>query len=84
MSESYRHIVVAPLAAGLGAEICGLDLREPVSDAAFVELRRAYDQFGMIAFRGQKLSPEQQVAFAERWGTIACSDSASCSKLQPA
>ena len=70
MSESYRHIVVTPLSAGLGAEIAGLDLREPLSDAVFVELRRAYDRFGMIAFRDQDLSPEEHIAFAERWGDI--------------
>ena len=68
MSESYRTIEVRPLAGALGAEILGIDLAGEIGARQFDELRAAYDEFGVIFFRDQALSPEQHIAFARRWG----------------
>ncbi len=70
MTESYRTIEVRPTSAALGAEIHGVDLSGDLGDARLAELRRAFDEFGVIFFRDQALTPERHIAFAERWGTI--------------
>ena len=59
-----------PLSPALGAEIGGVDIARGVSDEQFAELRRAYANYGVIFFRDQHITPEQHIAFAERWGNI--------------
>ncbi|PON11454.1 taurine dioxygenase [Candidatus Entotheonella serta] len=67
---SYQTIEIQPISGALGAEIHGVDLTEKINDTQFVELRQAFGEYGVIFFRDQDLSPEQHIAFAERWGEI--------------
>ena len=69
-APSFEAIEARPTSAALGAEIHGVDLSQPPSDSQFAEIRRALAHFGVIFFRGQSLTPEQHIAFAERWGPI--------------
>src|SRR5688500_9046932 len=64
-----------PVSAGAGAEIFGIDLREPLSDQAYQGIRQALNKYGVIFFRDQFLTPEQHLAFAERFGEITLSGS---------
>lgn len=59
---------IRPLSAVLGAEIRGLDLRQPLSEAAYREVRDAFLQYHVLVFREQQLSAAQQLAFARHWG----------------
>jgi taurine dioxygenase len=68
--RDYRHIQVDPLTGVLGAEISGIDLREPLSDDAWNEIRDAFADHQVILFPGQKLSHEQHRAFAGRLGEV--------------
>ena len=61
---------VVPTAAVLGAEIAGVDLSRPLDDPTFAAIERAYDEYGVIFFREQSLTPAQQVAFTRRFGEI--------------
>ena len=70
MGQDYRLIDVRPLSGALGAEIHGVDLSEDFGDDTLAEMRRAYDDFGVIFFRDQTLTPDQHIAFARRWGEI--------------
>ena len=70
MTENYRSIEVRPASGALGAEIHGIDLSMDIGDGQHAELRRAFDEFGVIFFRDQALTPERHIAFAERWGEI--------------
>jgi taurine dioxygenase len=63
-------IEVVPTGAVLGAEIRGVDLAESIDDATFTAIDRAYDEHGVIFFRGQRITPPQQVAFTRRFGAI--------------
>ena len=54
----------------MGAEIAGVNLAEPLSERLFEEIRAVFYRYQVICFRDQKLTPEQQIAFAQRWGTI--------------
>ena len=69
MSE-FETIEVRPLASALGAEILGVDLANGMSEAQFAASRQAFGRHGAIFFRGQRLTPEQHLAFAERWGQV--------------
>ena len=53
----------------LGAEIQDVDVAD-LSDSAFEQLRKAHRDHGVIFLRDQKLTPEQHIAFAQRWGKI--------------
>ena len=58
-----------PLAGALGAEVRGVDIAQ-MDDETFRQVRKALLDFGVIYFRDQNISPDQQVAFAQRWGDI--------------
>ena len=66
---SYRNIEVKPLAGALGAEIGGVDLKR-VDDATFREIQSAWLEYLVVFFRDQTITPEQQIAFAKRFGEI--------------
>ena len=55
--------------APLGHEIRGVDLRI-VSDATFREIEQAYDTYGVVVFRDQKFTPQEQVDFSLRFGPL--------------
>jgi taurine dioxygenase len=62
---------VARLAGALGAEVTGVDLAT-VDDEAFATIHAAFLQHQVLCVRGQAhLTPEDQLAFAARWGEIA-------------
>ena len=63
-------IDIRPISGGVGVEVGGVDLSETLDDAAFDAIRAAFIDHGLIFFRGQTLTPEQHIAFAERWGDI--------------
>ncbi len=67
----YRGFTVAPFQAALGAEVIGLDLSKPSSDAVFGELRRAFADHSVLVFRGSSLTPEEQIRFSRGFGTLA-------------
>jgi taurine dioxygenase len=64
-------IEVIPTGAAVGAEIRGVDLSQPLDDATFAAIERAYNEHGVIFFRDQHVTPPQQVAFTRRFGEIA-------------
>jgi taurine dioxygenase len=64
-------IAVRPLSAAIGAEIIGVDLREPLDDATFAQILSAWHKHLVILLRNQKLTEEDQVRFAERFGPPA-------------
>jgi taurine dioxygenase len=65
-----NRIEARPTSGAVGAEILGIDLSRGLNDSAVDELRAAFNAYGVIFFRDQTISPEQHIAFAERFGTI--------------
>ena len=59
---------VRPIAGALGAEIEGIDLSRPPAAGAVAGIRRALLEHLVIFFRGQKLTPQQQLDFARAFG----------------
>ena len=56
--------------APLGHEIRGIDVSGHIPDDVFAEIEQAYDRYGVVLFRNQSLTPEQQVAFSRRFGPL--------------
>jgi taurine dioxygenase len=56
--------------APLGAEIAGIDLAKPMSDAAFRAVERAFVENGVVVFRDQALGEAQHIAFSRRFGEL--------------
>jgi len=67
---AFSRFDAKPLAATLGAEILGLDLSQPLGTQAARELGSALDAYGVLVFRDQRLTPQQQLAFARGLGNI--------------
>jgi taurine dioxygenase len=57
-----------PLSSGFGLEASGIEIAQPLSDAAFAELEQAFFRGQVLVLRGQSLTPAQYVAFASRFG----------------
>jgi len=57
---------IRPLTRAIGAEVDGLDLREPPGDAVRAALLAALDRHLVLRFRDQPLSPEALLAFGRR------------------
>jgi taurine dioxygenase len=64
------RLTVRPLATACGAEIFGVDLARETDPDTFAEIRAALLKHGVIFFRDQDLTPEQQKALALRFGEI--------------
>ena len=63
-------LVVKPLSPALGAEIAGIDLRQDLSAETFAEIRDIWHKNLVILFRGQSLSEDDQIRFAQRFGEL--------------
>jgi taurine dioxygenase len=61
---------IVPLSPALGAEVVGLDLRQPIDDASIRAIRSAFDQHIVLVFRGQDLSEDDQMRAARCFGTV--------------
>jgi taurine dioxygenase len=58
------------LSYNLGAEVIGIDLREPLDDKSFGEVHSAFLEHSVLLFRGRPLTQEQHIAFTQRFGKI--------------
>ena len=60
---------IHPTSQSVGAEIRGVDLGR-LDDAQFEQVSEAFSEYGVLFFRDQRLTPEDHIAFAERFGPI--------------
>lgn len=74
---------IRPLHPVFAAEVTGIDLRQPVSDAQLRVLEQAIDHHGVLVFRDQPLTDAQQMAFSQRFGPLETSVSGGARLNQP-
>jgi taurine dioxygenase len=63
-------VTVSPFAAGLAADISGVDIREPLSTADRDAIRKAWLDNLVLRFRGQPMTDEQHMAFTRQFGEL--------------
>lgn len=64
-------LTLRPLSPGFGLLAEGIDLSRPLSSDEAAAVRQAWtDAHGVLVFRGQQLTPEQQVAFSAHFGEV--------------
>ena len=63
------NISVRRLSGSLGAEVIGPQLAE-LSDTEFADIYQLFVEHQVLVFRKQSFTPEQYLAFAQRWGEI--------------
>ena len=61
---------IAPLSEHTGAEICGIDLAQPIDVETRDRLNRVFADRAVLAFRDQHLTPAQLVAAVELFGEV--------------
>lgn len=69
--HSPSAIRIRPLSPALGAEICGIDLSQPLDDETFETMRNFWYEHCVLCIPGQNLGEMDQVRFAERFGELA-------------
>ncbi len=61
---------IRPVAGALGAEIHGVNLREPITDSLYGAIREALVKYQVIFFREQPIQPSHQKALANCFGPL--------------
>ena len=61
---------VTPVAGHIGADVSGLDLRNPLADNIAEQLRAALHEYKVLFFHGQEIDHAQQIAFSRNFGTV--------------
>jgi len=63
-------LTVEPVSPAIGAVVTGIDLSRPLSDAQAAALEQALVTHQVLFFENQPLTPQEQKAFAARFGTL--------------
>jgi alpha-ketoglutarate-dependent sulfate ester dioxygenase len=69
-APAAQRVEVRPATPVIGAEISGVDLREPLDDASFEAIHAALLKWHVLFFRAQPLSHDQLKAFGRRFGRL--------------
>ncbi|CAN7142728.1 TauD/TfdA family dioxygenase [Phenylobacterium sp. LjRoot225] len=68
--QQIADLEIRPLQPTLGAEISGVDLSRPISDATRDAIKAAVLKHKVVFFRDQALTDDQQADFAARFGPL--------------
>jgi alpha-ketoglutarate-dependent taurine dioxygenase len=69
-TQAARTFTLRRLSPVLGAEVIGLDLAQPLGAATRRAVYDAFVRHHVLVFRDQRLTPDQQIAFTEQFGTL--------------
>lgn len=73
MSVTTREqtvLEIRPVHPHIGAEVTGVDLREPIDRPTLDALKAAFHEHSVLVFRDQDITDDQQVAFSRRFGEL--------------
>ena len=65
-----QHIDVIPTGDALGAEVRGANIAKPLVDDVVAEIRQAFLDHLVVFLHHQDITPQQQLAFAQRFGEL--------------
>ncbi|MDB5711394.1 MAG: taurine dioxygenase [Sphingomonas bacterium] len=67
---AYGHITVDPVTPTIGAEISGIDLRQPITPEIAADIQKALHDWRVVFFRDQDISNDQLKAFGRAFGPL--------------
>ena len=65
-----QDFTINALSPRLAAEVVGLDLRRPLRPSVRQAVYDAFVRYHILCFRDQTLTPDEQIAFTEQFGTL--------------
>ena len=69
-TQSSARFSVKPLSGALGAELSGVDLAGPLDEELVAAIKQAFHEHLVLVFRGQELTPADQLAFTRLFGPV--------------
>src|SRR5439155_25561372 len=63
-------LAIRPIRGEFCAEVIGADLAKPMDDPAFAAIEAAWTRHSILVFRDVRMTPEQQIAFTRRFGSL--------------
>ncbi len=63
-------ISIRKVSEHFGAEIGGVDLTQPMDDAAFAPIFDAFNEYSVLVFRDQDFDDDSQIAFSQHFGSL--------------
>ena len=70
LAKTQSTIRVMPLSKAIGADIVGVDLSQPLSEADFQTIFNAWMDHLVLRFRGQDLNKDDLLEFSRRFGEL--------------
>jgi alpha-ketoglutarate-dependent taurine dioxygenase len=70
MTTTTTTLDIRPMSGYTGAEIFGVDLREPLAPEVVAEIRRTLLQWKVVFFRDQDLTQAQHIDFGRQFGAV--------------
>jgi alpha-ketoglutarate-dependent 2,4-dichlorophenoxyacetate dioxygenase len=61
---------IGPLQPLFAGEVSGVDLRQPLAPATIAAIHAGMDQYGILVFHNQQMTPEQQRTMTAQLGTL--------------
>ena len=61
---------IEPLSPAIGAEVTGVDPREPLDAGTAAELEAAFGEYGVLLFRDAPMTPPELTAFSRHFGAL--------------
>ncbi|HSN39419.1 MAG TPA: TauD/TfdA family dioxygenase [Burkholderiales bacterium] len=58
------------LSNALGAEVCGVNVSQPMNETFFGEIYKAFLDYGILLLRDQDITREQHIEFSRRFGEL--------------
>lgn len=68
--STATDLQVRPVAGHIGADVTGVDLREPLSDHDTEKIRRKLHKYKVLFFHDQHIDHAQQIEFSRIFGTV--------------
>lgn len=78
----YSRITVEPATPTVGAYVSGVDMAT-ADDETIAEVRRALNEHCVLFFRDQRMTPEEHIAFGQKFGELDIHPAAQNSRNHP-
>ncbi len=69
-NQTCSELTLRPVSPAIGIEVCGFDIRGEHESSLIDTLKEALAEHCFLFFRGQELTPNEQVSFSQRFGKL--------------